>query len=153
MNNIDLTPLKDIHIMSEPSWWPLAYGWWLILFIIAVICIVYCCLHHWWNNRPIIYAQKELKRIEGLSKDLDFLHASSDLMKRVAILVFGREKIAPLTEDKWQSFLLKSAPKIFTSHQAKLIAFSPYLTKLNTHIDRPVFSKLIRKWIQEILKK
>ena len=153
MNNIDLTPLKDLHIMAQPSWWPLAWGWWIIIAGLIFVILCWMIIRRWWHNRPVIYAQNELKKIATLSTDLDFLHALSNLLKRVAILKFGREKIAPLTEEKWQDFLVKTAHDVFTKQQAKQIAFSTYLAKLANRIDRNLFVLQARKWIQQVLKK
>ena len=151
--SIDLSGLKGLHLMNQPSWWPLAYGWWVILGALILAIIITLLIKRWWQSRPVVYALNEIKRIEKQDvSDLDFLHALSDLMKRVAILKFGRETISPLAEDKWQNFIIKTVPNLFSKPQAKVIAFSPYLTKLKAPIDRRVFISLVEQWIRKTLK-
>ena len=149
---IDLTPLKGLHVMEQPTWWPPAYGWWVVLIGISVIGIILYVLYRWWQNRPIVYAMHELQKIQKISKDIEYLRALSNLMKRVAILKFSREEIAPLTEDKWQQFLIKSVPHNFAEREAKQIAFSPYVTGFKTSIKREKLEKQTMKWIRVILK-
>ena len=149
---IDLTPLKGLHVMEEPLWWPLAYGWWVVLASVIGAGVIFYILHKWWQNRPIVYAMHELQNIRKIPEDIEFLKALSNLMKRVAILKFSREKIAPLTEDKWQCFLIKSVPGNFSEREAKQIALSPYVTSFKGSVKREKLEKQTAKWIQVVLK-
>ena len=73
---IDLTPLKGLHLMDQPSWWPLAYGWWVILAVLIVLCLAIFIVRKWWLSRPLVYARHEIKSIQTKNlTDLDFLHA------------------------------------------------------------------------------
>ncbi|MBP5344399.1 MAG: DUF4381 domain-containing protein [Alphaproteobacteria bacterium] len=151
-NQIDLTPLKGLHVMDQPSWWPLAYGWWIVFVGVVFAVILFFMLRKWWRARPVVYAMHELQKIQKISKDIEYLRALSNLMKRVAILRFGREEIAPLTEDKWQHFLLQVVPHTFSESEAKSIALSPYVDKVKTPIKREKLRAQTAKWIQAVLK-
>ena len=149
---IDLTPLKGLHMMEQPIWWPPAYGWWVVLLSVAFMLGFVFLLRRWWQNRPVVYAMHELQKIQKVPKDIDYLRALSNLMKRVAILIYGREEIAPLTEDKWQQFLVKTVPHNFSEREAKQIALSPYVTVFKAAIKREKLERQTEKWIQVVLK-
>lgn len=151
--DVDLSGLRGLHLINEPSWWPLAYGWWIILGVLVLTVIIFWIIKRWWQSRPVIYAMNQIKQIQQKSSnDLESLHALSDLMKRVAIFKFGREIISPLTEEKWQNFIIKTVPNLFSKQQAKLIAFSPYLTELKAPVDRQEIINLVEQWIRKTLK-
>ena len=153
MNQIDLSPLKGLHAMEQPSWWPLAYGWWVVA--AGVIGILFVCwfVWKWWHNRPVVCALRELhQQVHNISEDLEFLRELSRLMKRVAILKCGREQIAPLDETQWQRFLVSSVKDCFSEKEAKLIACSPYMMKIKEHLDRSKMEQDTEKWIRFTLK-
>jgi len=153
MEQIDLTPLKGLHIMTQPSWWPPAYGWWVILGCVVVLGLGIYGLYKWWIRRPIVYALRELNIITNhAADDLEFLQAISLLMKRVAILKYGREEIAPLNEKGWQDCLVSTVRENFSVKDARLIACSPYVTKIKERLDRKKMETQAAKWISETLK-
>ena len=154
MEQIDLTPLKGLHVMAQPSWWPLAYGWWVVIVSVVVVLLLGYLLFKWWRNRPVVYAVRELhKFMHTFTDNLDFVQAISQLMKRVAILKYGREKIAPLNEVQWQHFLVATVQSCFAEKEAKMIACSPYVTKITDRLDREKLNQKTEKWICETLKK
>ena len=153
MPEIDLSGLRDLHLLSKPSLWPLATGWWVVLatlLIITIICIVWAHLR---RQRPDIYAVRKAKKMaQNIPDDLDYLKNISQLLKRVGIVLYGRPQIAPLSDSKWQEFLTKQAPDTFTEKEAHLIAFAPYEQKLKTKLNREQFTQHVALWIKKVFK-
>ena len=91
-----------------------------------------------------------MKKIQKNQPDKQ-LKMLSQLMKRVAMVHYGREAIAPLNEDSWQEFLLAAAPDILTKNEAHLIAYAVY----NPNPEAPDKKLLTscNKWITILLSK
>jgi len=150
---IDLSGLKDLHILSEPSLWPLASGWWVLTGIIGALVLGTLILYHFWRQRPSVYAIRKLNKMtDQISDDLSYLKEVSQLIKRVAIAVYGRPKIAPLSDQKWQDFLLSAAPDTLTKQEAHWIAFAPYELKFKGSLNRVLFTNHLTLWIKKVFK-
>ncbi len=150
---IDLSGLRDLHLMTEPDFWPLATGWWILLGGLFAGVLLILLGYVLWRKRPAVYAARKVDKFTRfLSDDLAYLKELSTLLKRVAIAADGREKTAALTEDKWQNFLLHRATQTFTEKEAELIAFAPYLTELQTPLNRPLLATHTKLWIKKVFK-
>ena len=151
--NIDLSGLRDIHILSRPPIWPLAYGWWILLISLVVILIVFFAGRYLWRKRPVVYAVKVARNLtKENSNDLTYIKGLSQLLKRVAIAAFGRTTVASLSGMKWQEFLLTQAPDTFSKSEAHAIAFAPYEFKTKTKLPRDIFTDHAILWIKKVLK-
>lgn len=150
MNQIDLSGLRDIKLPIKPSFWPLAEGWYVILALIFVTIILGYLLWYSYRNKPLPYALRELNKIKQ-ENSTQSLKELSKLLKRVAMAKYGRDPIAPLSEDSWQEFILSAAPDIFNQNQAKQLAFAIYNPKPKMP-DKKLFS-CSQKWIKKVLKK
>ena len=146
-SSFDLTGLKGLHYPVAPSWWPLAWGWYVILGIILLVALIIFLKR---MSSPLTYASREMKKIQKSAPEKQ-LKLLSQLLKRVAMARYGREAIAPLSEDTWQEFLLASAPKILTKEQAHQLAYAIYNPNPETP-DKKLFSAT-QKWIEVVLKK
>ena len=146
-SGIDLTGLKGLHYPVAPDFWPLAWGWYVILggILLLALIIIYKRM-----NSPLAYASREMKKIQKSMSEKQ-LKLVSQLLKRVAMARYGREAIAPLSEDAWQEFLLASAPKVLTKGEAHQLAYAIYNPTPETP-DKKLFSA-IQKWIEIVLKK
>ena len=149
---IDLSGLRDLHIPTEPSFWPLAYGWWVLLALVLLGIIALLVCWYLWQQRPVVYALKCQKQIAKEPDDFYFLKEISQLLKRVAIAAYGRPKIAPLSDQKWQDFLINVAPSIFTKDQAHLIAFAIYQPDKKISLSRDDFNRAVTLWIKKVFK-
>ena len=89
---------------------------------------------------------------EDIKNDLEYLKNISHLLKRVAIAAYGRPKIAPLSDEKWQNFLISAAPDTLTKNEAHLIAFAPYENKLKHRVSRDNLTNHCLLWIKKVLK-
>ena len=146
-SGIDLTGLKGLHYPVAPSWWPLAWGWYVILGIILLIALIIIYKR---SCSPLTYANREMKKIQKSAPEKQ-LKLLSQLLKRVAMARYGREAIAPLSEDAWQEFLLASAPKVLGEDEAHQLAYAIYNPNPDTP-DKNLISAS-QKWIEKVLKK
>ncbi|MBQ3696251.1 MAG: DUF4381 domain-containing protein [Alphaproteobacteria bacterium] len=150
---IDLSGLRDLHIPNAPAMWPLATGWWVLLAACLLLIIVSIVAYSIWHQRPENYAlRKAQKMANSISDDLVYLKNISQLLKRVSIAVYGRTKIAPLSDKTWQDFLLKEAPDTLTKNEAHLISFAPYEQKLKTSLNRSQIAEHVELWIKKVFK-
>ena len=150
---VDLSGLKDLHLLPEPSLWPLATGWWLVLVCLLALLLCSGLIYIFWHQRPVVYACRKVKQIARRAEDdLSYLKQISSLLKRVAIATDGREKVASLSDAKWQAFLETRVDDGFTKKEAHLIAFAPYEQALKEPVRREVLTPKILNWIQKSFK-
>ena len=150
---IDLSGLKDLHEMVQPSWWPLAYGWWVLIVGVVVVVLLGICVHQMWRNRPDVYAVRKIKKLnQAEKKDLAYIKKVSQLLRRVAMAADGRAAVAKLSDVKWQQFLMARAPETLSEQEAHLIAFAPYEMSVKKSIHRDVFTEHVCEWIKKVLK-
>jgi len=150
---IDLSGLRDLHLMAQPPIWPLATGWWLLLFILIAAVMIGCVGYHIWHQLPAVYAIRKLKKItEKEEDDLSYLKKISQLLRRVAIAADGRPKIARLSDFNWQKYLQQRIPHALTEKEAHLIAFAPYEASLEVSIKRSLLVEHASIWIKKVLK-
>ncbi|MEW6269765.1 MAG: DUF4381 family protein, partial [Thermodesulfobacteriota bacterium] len=95
-------------------------------------------------------------------EDLQALATSvSALLRRLALLRFGRARVAPLHGRAWQSFLTETAPRSrraarFESDAGLLLSLAPYapagaecLSLAGATLDRAGLVAAARAWIKE----
>lgn len=145
----DELPLRGPDMPDPLSWWPPAPGWWLVLILMLVIALTL----RWWLSRPrpVKYwteAQKQLKRIEQSSDDhLLQLQQVSSLLRRMAILRFGREQTASLTGTAWLELLDSAWPRDDFSHGAGvLLEDAPY--RIQSESDNNELLRITAEWLQ-----
>ncbi len=99
-------PLDPLHGFSEPalpSWMPQTMGWYCVFGIVAIAAIwaLVHMIRRWIFNR---YRREALKELETLK-----VAEYSALLKRTALSVWPREKVASLSGVDWVRFLDRSA--------------------------------------------
>ncbi len=99
-------PLADIHLQSDPSIWPLAWGWWLIIVITLGVLITLCVSLYRWKK-----ARKPLQEAKMLLNDIDSISAINTLLKRTCLTYFKHQTVAKLTGDEWLTFLDEQLPE------------------------------------------
>ena len=142
-----MTGLKDLHYPIAPDFWPLAWGWYVIMgaILLLILLIIYKK-----TTSPLAYAGREMKKIQKSPSEKQ-LKLLSQLLKRVAMARYGREAIAPLSEDSWQEFLLAASPEVLSKEEAHQLAYAVYNPTPKTP-DKKLYSAS-QKWIEKILKK
>ena len=106
MNPNWLSELAPPRAPPPPGWWPPAPGWWILAAL--AVALAGGALRRWRSPRRRLrrVALRELRRIG--SADVDLRHSAraiENLLRRYAIAVFGRERVARLTGEAWLAFL------------------------------------------------
>lgn len=98
-----LDKLHDFYQPPPPAWTPQTVGWYVI-FAIAGLLVLWMAIHFirkWFANR---YRREALRELVLLPPD-----QFSTLLKRTALAVWPREKVASLSGAAWLEFLNKAA--------------------------------------------
>ena len=101
-----LTQLAPAHAPPPPSAWPPAPGWW----VLAGLALALAATALWWwrdpRRRRVRAALRELRRIRAADPDPQHsARAIESLLRRYAMTVFGRERVARLAGAAWLEFL------------------------------------------------
>lgn len=155
MNDAVTLPLRDIHTLPTPGFWPPAPGWW-ILAIMGLIGMM--ILSRWlviyfyrWRRRHIA-----IKTLEKLRKTVDpqksnnnrFAAEISMLLRRIALSRFPRDRVAGLSGKNWLVFLDQTGGAgQFTQGPGQILALAPY--KRYAEIDVEGLFKTAQHWIKQ----
>ncbi len=125
-----LSGLRDVHIPEpiENYLWPPALGWWLLLALIFILPLLLRIIHIQRIRSARIYALKEMDKYALTYADnpAKFAQSVSVLLRRIAILKYGKEKVASLSGIDWVSFLVKTGELKIKRSLAMLFAVAPY---------------------------
>jgi len=126
MNGVDLSNLRGLHVPARPDVFPLAIGWWFLLAGIVFCCvlIIFIAMRYCFSQRRLILT--ELKRISSIQNTTSLLTEMNNLAKKIAILKYGREKIAPLYEQEWIDFLNSGKKRIFSQDYVDILCKTLY---------------------------
>lgn len=106
-----LEQLRDIHEPAAIGWWPLAPGWWILAGVIATLLIggVWLLLRWREKKRRNLYRTEGRRLLQAVTLDTPrAVEEINILLKRVAVVTFGRDTCAPLTGEAWIDFLESS---------------------------------------------
>lgn len=116
-----LQNLNDIVLPASVGWWPMANGWYFLigLLLIALTWFIFRSLQRWKNNRYRRAALYELQLLEnGLKspgKRDACLRQIPVLLKRTALSIYPRNRVASLSGESWYEFLNSTVHKsVFT---------------------------------------
>lgn len=133
MNPEALAQLKDIHMPSDVAWWPLAPGWWILLgfFLLVVGVAIYLFIRSLKKSRQEIIVGQSLELFHDIKdKSLspkELLTEVSELLRRTAISLYGREATAKLAGNEWLEFLnRKGKTRAFTEGVGQALKDQPY---------------------------
>ena len=158
MKHDPLAQLRDIHLPSDVSWWPLAPGWWglLVLFFIMMALAVYLYLRSQRKTKQELIIEQSLQLFHTLQHQSltpkELLTELSELLRRTAISLYGRDAVANLAGKDWLNFLnKKGATKAFTKGVGQAFHDQPYRPEVK--YNRPALLGLTNHWLQQQLKK
>lgn len=148
--NPDPTSLDRLHDLIVPppvSWWPPAPGWVVIGVLLALVLV-------YWLIRGVRLWQSNCYRREALEQ-LKSAHSSGEelatLIKRVALSVYPRARVASLTGEQWLTFLDQTGrTDAFTKGSGRWIArlaYEPQLIASLPDAERRGLIAAIREWI------
>lgn len=102
-----LEQLKDLHSPADPSWWPLAWGWW-VLALLVIILLTYVAVT--WQRRRRLFAPIREAKLALANLSLESQQYASDcnqLIKRVAITY--NPDASALYGEQWLNFLVDTS--------------------------------------------
>lgn len=106
-----LQHLHDIVLPAPVPWWPPAPGWYALA-IIMVAVLVGLAIRWAYHHRSNRYRREALAELEVVYRTVQSpgnraaaLENMAVLIKRVALISFGRSKVASLSGDPWRRFL------------------------------------------------
>jgi Domain of unknown function (DUF4381) len=164
----DPASLQNLHdiVLTDPApFWPPAPGWYVVsgIILFSLTWMLWRFYSRWRSNAYRRLSLKELGRIRSkIQSDqpgqLDQLEPSlrelPELVKRTALSVWPREKVASLTGSEWLRFLDQTGnTNSFTKGDGRLLAEMGYAKKqkLTSLSDEQMGSLLsiTEKWIRE----
>lgn len=101
----DLANLRDLSLPPQVSFWPPAAGVWIVAgAALAALAIVL------WRGaqryRAAAYKRAALDELRAIRlDDPDLVERVSAVLKRVAMVGYGRERVASLTGKAWADFI------------------------------------------------
>ena len=160
-----LAELRGIHLPQPVGFWPPAPGWWGLAALLVASAVVTTIVVKRRRRSVVRHALRELDGLARTSPDADLQTLAtrlSALVRRVALLRFGRTRVASLHGRAWQDFLAETAPKKrrrrarFAENAGLVLSLAPYapagapcVTRDGVAIDRTVLIAATRAWLEE----
>ncbi len=155
-NSVPTLDLLDIHSAPPPEFWPPAPGWW-VLGILGITLLTLVAV--WLYRRYRLYRQRQqvlaeldqLKIFDADQQAAEFATAVSTLLRRVALMRFPRQRVAPLSGTAWLHFLDETGGNgEFTTGPGQVLGQGPYVPHpQDVPADRLLL--LARSWIKKNL--
>jgi hypothetical protein len=136
-----LPSLRDIRDIPPLPWWPLAPGWWLLGFALLMLALA---AWHWRAplalRMPIpgfilgswrwaaVSALNDLRRRTRAGQDAKITAGElSEILRRIAMVRFGRAACASLTGNAWLDWLAAHDPNGFPwQDRGRVLLVAPY---------------------------
>ena len=101
--SVPLDKLHDFYQPPPPAWTPQTVGWYVV-FAIAGLIALWAIIHNLRRWHANAYRRQALRELQTVPPD-----QFSALIKRTALSVWPREKVASLSGEAWLSFLNQTA--------------------------------------------
>ena len=146
-----LEQLRDIHLPDPVSWWPPAPGWW----IVGVLTLGVIAAYIWWYRNPTVrayrVARKEFIHLReqhlAAQDDVTLVKDLSVLLRRYALAVFGRPRVASLIGTSWMIFLNETGKTLgFTEGAGKVLQTVPYGGR--DPVEAQALLTLVEQWMK-----
>ena len=126
--------LRDIHGLDSIPWWPPAAGWWIgAALAILLVLLLIMLIRHLTRYPPGSWKQearralRQLQRQRGTLTPKESASRLSELLRRIAIARFGRERVARLSGEEWLEWLEQQDPNGFDwSRRGRILLQLPY---------------------------
>ena len=131
MNGSNLLPLRDIHLPPAIGWWPPPVGWWLAPLLLAALAAGSVWLYRRRRRRGAVLRAAQLE-LAALQRDDDLtpdakVRQLSILLRRVALSVYPRSEVAPLSGRIWLEWLERPlADGRFLDGPGRALGDAPY---------------------------
>ena len=148
--------LRDIHSAPPPEFWPPAPGWWVLgVLVVALLTVTMIWLYRRYRRyrqrQQVLAELEQLKALDTNQQAAEFTTAVSTLLRRVALMCYTRQRVAPLSGEAWLHFLDETGGGgEFTTGAGQVLAYGPYAPHTQ---DVPADQLLIlaRSWIKKNL--
>ncbi|HMO28917.1 DUF4381 domain-containing protein [Enterovirga sp.] len=145
----DLAHLRDLALPAPISFWPPAAGTWIVVAAgLAVLGIVL------WRARRHYHAMAyrraaiaELGEIAAAGGP-DMAGRLSAVMKRVAMVEYGRERVASLTGKVWLDFVAETASGADTMALRRFLATSCIAPRMPSPAERRFLAAQASGWVR-----
>jgi hypothetical protein len=127
-----LDRLHDIIVPAPISWWPPAPGW----FVLGAVVILILLLGAMWfvrRYRMNLYRRQAMNELHQIAMALrapdsraEAMASIACLLKRVALTIYPRNQVAPMTGGVWIAFLQRTCKQKPLGKSGKLLAAAPY---------------------------
>lgn len=158
-NNPGALQLQDIHIPADAGIWPLALGWWILLVLVIILMTwllikAFKIVKQKKKRRLILLELNTLQNQLTQSPDNKTIASINILLRKVAISVYTREKIASLTGTEWLKLLDSSVKNAgFSKGAGRILIDAPYQENDVSNLNLDEFTSLVRACIKGMLKK
>ena len=148
-----LQSLHDIHLPAAIGLWPLAPGWYGLIGLVLVSVVAGILLGWRWLRRGQIKREAlrliaEIEKIYQAQPQSQLTSAAlNELLKRVALAYFPRDRVAGLHGKDWLNFLQATSKQLDFSAQGEALICGPYQPTQLQDLG-PVFV-LARRWIAQ----
>ena len=151
-------PLRDIHMPLEPSWLPLATGWWYVLAAVLACLLLPLAAYLWDQLRPLRISAQARDRFAGLRAEYarhedrrKLLRGASALLRRVMISLHPREEVASLTGEEWLRRLDEHDPdRRFSAGVGRVLLQEPYREQAD--FEPAALLALLEDWLRGVAK-
>ncbi|WP_163834040.1 DUF4381 domain-containing protein [Spartinivicinus ruber] len=137
--------LKQLAPLAQPepiSQWPMAPGWWLLAALILLIA-GFASYKFYRRRMQRRYRQQASQLLDNYWQTYQrqqnlaaFITACNQLLKQVAITAYGRNRVAALTGQAWQQFLLAHQPSNAVQLPDDFFGISQYQAQPNIPADK-----------------
>lgn len=144
-----LNLMHDIIVPSTVSFWPLAPGWYA-LSLLLLMYMLHLGLKLRDEHRVNRYRREALQELVALvkSEGAEEIERLLNLMKRVALQHFGRERVASLSDVPWWEFVEKHS-KVKIDNALRTLS-QEVLYGSDVEVDKEAVEKmraLTKRWI------
>jgi len=150
-----LAQLKDVHVPSEVSAWPLDWGWWCLigLSVLSISLMIIIMRRRYLFNQPRRDALKLLAHISPA--DDNWAIQINTLIKRTALSYCPPVDVASLYGDKWHRLLLQGIAQKHRAPIAEALA-NLHAQQYASHSDNRYFNECIKgaqTWLKHVKPK
>jgi len=146
-----LDQLKDIHEPAAIGWWPLAPGWWVAagILLALIFAIAVLLLRVRQQRRKNQYRTEGVRLLKAVNiRAPRAVEEINILLKRVAVVTFGRKRCAALTGNNWIQFLQQTAQPSMPESAQRALLESLYRTEPPAATDIAALQNYAVEWVR-----